>query len=75
MDISTTSDLSDSFATFGDLLKYLRHRAHLTQLEFSIAVGYSEAQISRLEKIQDYLTSLHSRHSFYRHCILTMNSN
>jgi transcriptional regulator with XRE-family HTH domain len=38
------------FATFGDLLKYLRRRARLTQLELSIAVGYSEAQISRLEK-------------------------
>ena len=40
----------DSFATFGDLLKFLRRRARLTQLELSIAVGYSEAQISCLEK-------------------------
>jgi len=32
------------------LLKYLRRRQRLTQLELSIAVGYSEAQISRLEK-------------------------
>jgi WD40 repeat protein/transcriptional regulator with XRE-family HTH domain len=40
------------FATFGDLLKYLRRRERLTQLELSIAVGYSEAQISRLEKNQ-----------------------
>jgi Helix-turn-helix domain len=39
----------DSFATFGDLLKYLRTRARLTQRDFSIAVGYSEAHISRLE--------------------------
>jgi WD40 repeat protein/transcriptional regulator with XRE-family HTH domain len=31
-------------------LKYLRRREHLTQLELSIAVGYSEAQITRLEK-------------------------
>ncbi len=36
----------DSFATFGDLLKYLRRRERLTQLELSIAVGYSEAQIT-----------------------------
>ncbi len=43
---------SDSFASFGDLLKYLRRRERLTQLELSIAVGYSEAQISRLEKNQ-----------------------
>jgi WD40 repeat protein/transcriptional regulator with XRE-family HTH domain len=40
----------DSFSTFGDLLKYLRRRERLTQLELSIAVGYSEAQVSRLEK-------------------------
>jgi predicted ATPase/transcriptional regulator with XRE-family HTH domain/HPt (histidine-containing phosphotransfer) domain-containing protein len=34
---------------FGSLLKYLRRRARLTQKELSIAVGYSESQISRLE--------------------------
>lgn len=42
----------ESFKTFGDLLKYLRRRARLTQRELSIAVGYSEAQISRLEQNQ-----------------------
>jgi WD40 repeat protein/transcriptional regulator with XRE-family HTH domain len=42
----------NSFSVFGDLLKYLRRRAHLTQLELSIEVGYSEAQISRLEQNQ-----------------------
>src|SRR6185295_14252012 len=42
----------DSFASFGDLLKYLRRRERLTQLELSIDVGYSEAQIGRLEKNQ-----------------------
>ena len=41
-----------SFQSFGDLLKYLRRRERLTQLELSIAVGYSEAQISRLEQNQ-----------------------
>src|SRR6186997_1798371 len=41
-----------TFQTFGDLLKYLRRRERLTQLELSIAVGYSEAQIGRLEKNQ-----------------------
>ena len=40
------------FNTFGDLLKYLRKRAQLTQRELAIAVGYSEAHISRLEKNQ-----------------------
>ena len=39
----------DRFTTFGDLLKYLRRRQGLTQRELSIAVGYSHAQISRLE--------------------------
>lgn len=38
--------------TFGDLLKYLRKRAQLTQRELAIAVGYSEAHVSRLEKNQ-----------------------
>src|SRR5262245_35477255 len=39
----------DSFATFGELLRYLRQRARLTQRELGLAVGYSEAQINRLE--------------------------
>ena len=34
------------------VLKYLRRRAGLTQRELSIAVGYSELQISRLEQNQ-----------------------
>lgn len=46
--MSTISD--ESFQTFGDMLKYLRRRARLTQRELSIAVNYSEAQISRLER-------------------------
>jgi tetratricopeptide (TPR) repeat protein/transcriptional regulator with XRE-family HTH domain len=41
-----------SLATFGELLKFLRRRARLTQRELSIAVGYSEAHISRLEQNQ-----------------------
>ena len=40
------------FDSFGDLLKYLRRRARLTQKELSIATGYSESYISRLEKNQ-----------------------
>lgn len=39
-------------ATFGSMLKFLRRRARLTQSDLSIAVGYSEAQISRLEQNQ-----------------------
>jgi WD40 repeat protein/transcriptional regulator with XRE-family HTH domain len=40
----------ERFTTFGDLLKYLRRRTGVTQRELSIAVGYSDAQISRLEQ-------------------------
>ena len=46
----TNSVLPLSFDTFGDLLKYLRKRAQLTQRELAIAVGYSEAHMSRLER-------------------------
>jgi predicted ATPase/transcriptional regulator with XRE-family HTH domain len=44
--------LPDRFTSFGELLKYLRRRAGLTQSELSIAVGYSDTQISRLENNQ-----------------------
>lgn len=50
MQVSTAAIALDQFTTFGDLLKYLRRRAGLTQRELSIAVGYSDAQISRLEQ-------------------------
>jgi len=40
----------EKFTTFGDLLRFLRRRTGLTQMELSIAVGYSDAQISRLEQ-------------------------
>src|SRR6266487_2059728 len=50
--IPTQPFTPESFTTFGDLLKYLRRRERLTQLELSITVGYSEAQISRLEQNQ-----------------------
>jgi len=39
----------ERFTNFGDLLRFLRRRTGLTQRELSIAVGYSHAQISRLE--------------------------
>ena len=39
------------FATsFGHLLRFLRKRAHLTQRELAVLVGYSDAQINRYEK-------------------------
>lgn len=40
---------STSFATPGQLLKYLRRRARITQRDLSIAVGYSESHVCRLE--------------------------
>jgi len=40
----------DTFERFGELLRYLRRRARLTQRDLSIAVGYSESQISRMEQ-------------------------
>lgn len=48
--VNDSDGLLDSFSTFGDLLRYFRLRAQLTQKELAISVGYSEAQISRLEK-------------------------
>jgi serine/threonine-protein kinase len=50
MDASIPSEILDKLATFGELLRYLRRRAGLTQTQLSIAVGYSDAQISRLEQ-------------------------
>lgn len=47
---SIPAQMLDRFANFGELLRYLRRRAGLTQTELSIAVGYSDAQISRLEQ-------------------------
>jgi len=35
--------------TFGDLLKYLRKRARLSQRDLAAAVGYTDAHLSRLE--------------------------
>ena len=40
---------SQTIDTFGAMLKFLRRRARLTQIQLGIAVGYNEAHISRLE--------------------------
>jgi len=50
MSAAIPSSTLEKFTTFGDLLRFLRRRAGITQLELSIAVGYSDAQISRLEQ-------------------------
>lgn len=49
MSFETLSRL-ENFTTFGDLLRFLRRRVGLTQMELAAAVGYSDAQISRLEQ-------------------------
>src|ERR1700733_9706176 len=50
MDVAIPLEILDRLTTFGELLRYLRRRAGLTQTSLSIAVGYSDAQISRLEQ-------------------------
>lgn len=47
-----SSIVSDPLAlsTFGELLRYVRRRARLTQRDLGIAVGYSESHINRFEK-------------------------
>jgi WD40 repeat protein/transcriptional regulator with XRE-family HTH domain len=50
MPASIPSATLEKFSSFGDLLRFLRRRAGMTQMELSIAVGYSDAQISRLEQ-------------------------
>ncbi|HMD81844.1 MAG TPA: helix-turn-helix domain-containing protein, partial [Anaerolineales bacterium] len=50
MSASISASTLEKFTTFGDLLRYLRRAAGLTQLELSVQVGYSHAQISRLEQ-------------------------
>jgi len=50
MPISIPSNTLDKFTTFGDLLRFLRRRVSLTQMELADTVGYSHTQISRLEQ-------------------------
>ena len=44
--------LPQTIDTFGAMLKFLRRRARLTQMELGMTVGYNEAHISRLENGQ-----------------------
>jgi LuxR family maltose regulon positive regulatory protein len=52
MSVGFATTRPEQFTQFGDLLRFLRIRAGMNQRELAIAVGYSEAQISRLEKGQ-----------------------
>lgn len=38
-----------TFSTCGELLKFLRRRAHISLRELSIEIGYSESHLSRIE--------------------------
>src|SRR5512138_825983 len=40
----------DSFTNFGELLRYLRERAELSQRELALQVGYHYSYMSRIEK-------------------------
>lgn len=47
----TSASLSpESFNNFGELLKYLRERAELSQRELALQVGYHYSYMSRIEK-------------------------
>ncbi len=48
--VTIASTTLERFTTFGDLLRFLRRRIGISQVELSLAVGYSNAQISRLEQ-------------------------
>ncbi|MBK7453814.1 MAG: helix-turn-helix domain-containing protein [Anaerolineales bacterium] len=50
MSIKQTALSPDGFATFGDLLHYLRERAHLTQRELAVLVGYHHSYVATLKK-------------------------
>jgi predicted ATPase/transcriptional regulator with XRE-family HTH domain len=60
----SVSDIAlDACTTCGDALKLLRRRARLSQRELSIATGYSESHISRIEN---------NERSFDRHSLLAL---
>jgi WD40 repeat protein/transcriptional regulator with XRE-family HTH domain len=50
MSISIPASTLEKFTTFGDLLRFLRRRVGITQIDLASAVGYSDTQISRLEQ-------------------------
>ena len=50
--MTIAADMLHQFTTFGDLFKYLRKRARLTQQALGIEVGYSTTTINRYEHNQ-----------------------
>src|SRR5512142_1645441 len=47
---SGTGISPETFVYFGDLLRYLRERAELSQRELALQVGYHYSYMSRIEK-------------------------
>ena len=50
--MATTAASPEQFLSFGELLRYLRRRAGLTQDELGRAIGYGREQVVRFEKDQ-----------------------
>src|SRR5512137_2434032 len=50
MTASIPPSVLEKFTTFGDVLRFLRRRLGMTQMELAMKVGFSDAQVSRLEQ-------------------------
>src|SRR5215217_8940022 len=50
MSARTSTITPQSFTTLGELLRYLRERAELSQRELALHVGYHYSYMSRIEK-------------------------
>src|SRR5919201_61515 len=50
MSVQASAVTPQSFTTFGELLRYLRERAELSQRELALQVGYHYSYMSRIER-------------------------
>src|SRR5262245_1779231 len=50
MSVTTGNITPEQFNNFGELLRFLRERAELSQREFALQVGYHYSYMSRIEK-------------------------
>lgn len=75
MSVGFATTRPEQFTQFGDLLRFLRIRAGMNQRELAIAVGYSEAQISRLEKASAALILIPFAPPFWQRSILMLHRN
>src|SRR3712207_6985707 len=66
----------EAFTSFGALLRYLRQRARLSQIDLAIATGYSTGQISRLEqRSEEHTSELQSRQYLVCRLLLEKKKN